>query len=739
MLLLAGTLLLFGTSSAGAASCPNACDDGNPCTDDLCDPVAGCLHSSNSAPCTDANACTSNDVCNSGQCVGGDVAPGCTSCDAVATLPPEGGAFVGAVSGVGSLLAPCASSGSSGERVYRWTPPSSGIATIDTCGDRTQFDTVVYLRGQTCRGSELACNDQAPCAIAGSATGGSRVSAGVTAGQTYHIVVDGVNGASGRFALNVRPPSACGNDVREGSEACDGADAQACASQQCSPVCSCLPPPGGLPDLRPEVTDWYVEHHAQVSAGDVTEGCAESTADATLLRFGVNMHNDGNRRFELGDPKCPSPCTDHPLEVCTNPEFICSPAAGHNHAHYNNYARYELLDAITQSVVIGHKQGFCLLDTVGSCTAPRYNCNFQGISAGCADHYGSSLGCQYLDVTDVPPGSYTLRVRVDPFDKIAELEESNNLVELTVSIPPDACSIVTTIPAQGGTFSGTTVGPSSLSGTCGGGSSQAPEKVFAFTPLVTGSATFKTCGYGTRFDTVLYVNQAACMGGSTVGCNDDSCEIRDGSNHGSRVTLNVTAGTTYYVVVDGYGEAQGDFALTVTPPPGTPPPDADGDGVPDSTDDCPTVPNADQADHDGDGAGDACDQTCASLAAPTAISELEPRSGAVATLAAVHATGLGAAPVVWFGNVEAPIGAVLPDRILVSVPDLVVGAVVGVTVMNPEGCRSAPVNFTVSAPPPATGCGLIGVELLLLLPLARRLGRRVTSQRDRARHTRRWA
>jgi len=37
-------------------------------------------------------------------------------------------------------------------------------------------------------------------------------------------------------------------------------------------------------------------------------------------------------------------------------------------------------------------------------------------------------------------------------------------------------------------------------------------------------------------------------------------------------------------------------------------PDGDGDGVADASDNCPEIPNADQADADGDGVGDACDE-----------------------------------------------------------------------------------------------------------------------------------
>jgi hypothetical protein len=48
---------------------------------------------------------------------------------------------------------------------------------------------------------------------------------------------------------------------------------------------------------------------------------------------------------------------------------------------------------------------------------------------------------------------------------------------------------------------------------------------------------------------------------------------------------------------------------TTTPATPTPIVDTDGDGVPDASDNCPTVANSSQTDSDGDGLGDACDPT----------------------------------------------------------------------------------------------------------------------------------
>ncbi len=48
------------------------CDDGDPCTDDGCYPGSGCVHQNNHAPCDDGSKCTLDDQCAAGTCTPGD-------------------------------------------------------------------------------------------------------------------------------------------------------------------------------------------------------------------------------------------------------------------------------------------------------------------------------------------------------------------------------------------------------------------------------------------------------------------------------------------------------------------------------------------------------------------------------------------------------------------------------------------------------------------------------------------
>jgi len=47
------------------------CNDGDACTDDICDQATGkCVPVNNAAPCDDGNACTTGDTCSDGSCKG---------------------------------------------------------------------------------------------------------------------------------------------------------------------------------------------------------------------------------------------------------------------------------------------------------------------------------------------------------------------------------------------------------------------------------------------------------------------------------------------------------------------------------------------------------------------------------------------------------------------------------------------------------------------------------------------
>jgi len=70
------------------------------------------------------------------------------------------------------------------------------------------------------------------------------------------------------------------------------------------------------------------------------------------------------------------------------------------------------------------------------------------------------------------------------------------------------------------------------------------------------------------------------------------------------------------------------------------PDDGDGDGVLDATDNCPTAPNADQADDDGDGIGDTCDGTVQLSIYDTSASEGAGAATFVVTLSSPTAAAV---------------------------------------------------------------------------------------------------
>lgn len=146
-----------------------------------------------------------------------------------------------------------------------------------------------------------------------------------------------------------------------------------------------------------------------------------------LLRFDLKTPNDGEGDLFLGNPQN----TD-----------LFEYSSCHDHYHFLGYARYSLLDANDNIVANGHKQAFCLLDfeALGPNSPPeQYHCGYQGISAGWSDIYSGSLPCQWVDVTDVPPGNYTLKVEVNFDETLAETDFMNNVALIPVTIGTESC------------------------------------------------------------------------------------------------------------------------------------------------------------------------------------------------------------------------------------------------------------------------------------------------------------
>ena len=157
----------------------------------------------------------------------------------------------------------------------------------------------------------------------------------------------------------------------------------------------------------------------------VVEGCVDGKGKRTLLKFDVATPNIGTADLVLGDPRSNTNI------------FEFSPC--HGHYHFTGYASYELLTTNDSVVVTGRKQAFCLEDFArySSTAGPaKFTCDYQGITVGWQDIYGSYLDCQWLDITGVLPGDYLLRVTINPEQRLIESNYSNNTATAAVRIAP---------------------------------------------------------------------------------------------------------------------------------------------------------------------------------------------------------------------------------------------------------------------------------------------------------------
>lgn len=183
-----------------------------------------------------------------------------------------------------------------------------------------------------------------------------------------------------------------------------------------------------LPDLSVDegalATNMYLEN---VNAGEceMAEACLAGTGMRKVLRFEVRVPNKGPADLYFGNPDAGGRSFEY--------------AECHKHFHFSDFAMYRLLNDKQEAVVVGRKQAFCAMDsaraTQEGAMNPRYDCSNQGIQIGWADVYPADLPCQYLDITDVPTGTYWLEVHTNPRRVITETNYENNVARVKVDLP----------------------------------------------------------------------------------------------------------------------------------------------------------------------------------------------------------------------------------------------------------------------------------------------------------------
>ncbi|REG37425.1 FG-GAP repeat protein [Archangium gephyra] len=194
---------------------------------------------------------------------------------------------------------------------------------------------------------------------------------------------------------------------------------------------------GGKPDVTVDADvisrSMYIERrNFPEAACEVTEHCVGAPGDRRLLRFSVSIPNLGSGAVSIPPPD-------------VRPDLYQFDSC-HQHEHLVGFASYELLTSGNELVAVGRKQGFFLVDLVpycGDAPAPFIDPNgAQGISPGWADVYAGDYPCQWLDITDVPDGTYALRIGVDKSDIVDEEDVHPNSVDVRVKISGTTVEVV---------------------------------------------------------------------------------------------------------------------------------------------------------------------------------------------------------------------------------------------------------------------------------------------------------
>ena len=528
---------------------PVYCDDGNVCTDDSCDPIVGCFHGYNTADCDDGSMCSLNDYCDGGLCTG-DPNPDCICQDDDDCLGFEDGDLCN-----GTLAC----------KGFKCVVDQESIVVCDNSGDSDclvsscQPDSGACI--QTAYKNGRPCNDFNACTLIDMCIGG--VCNGAIApycDDLNECTIDSCDPQLGCIAV----PNA---DTCENGDSCTGGDT--CDDGLCQPgdldLCggdTCLPD-RAISCGDSEVWGTGMNGFTNVVADYACNGLTYPGYEYTYI---FTAPYDGGVTVSLSDEEA-----DTELIVLENMGDGCDPEQCLD-LHLNQVTFEAVEGSIYYFVVDSHDAGL-------EPPEPSYV-----IEVECEPHQELACG----DGAD------------DDMDGLTDCDDDDCFG--TEACSPSACEPAWKLACGDSETWGNYLWGSTNNiddYPCTNWVYEGPEYTYVFVAPVSKPITVVLTEETAETD--LLVLQAT----DQLICDPDAC-VATGF---SEVTFDAVAGTTYYLVVDGWAGAEGSYTITVDCPP-------------DVEFDC-----SDDMDNDEDGATDCDDDDCA-LADACAV-DCNPGSGAL--------------------------------------------------------------------------------------------------------------
>jgi hypothetical protein len=201
------------------------------------------------------------------------------------------------------------------------------------------------------------------------------------------------------------------------------------------------PPQNALPDLVP-LPSWGIT--------------TSRTKTLDLLSFGATVWVGGNGPLDVEGFRNPdSPVMKAYQYFWRNGRVIGRIRAGtmgfdnlkgHHHWHFEQFARYILLNAAKKVAVASHKVGFCIgpsdpvdllaahavqkppvIGLLGQCGQPTALWVQETMPVGWGDTYFQSIAGQSFDITKVPNGTYYIEITANPQRLLHETNTGNDV------------------------------------------------------------------------------------------------------------------------------------------------------------------------------------------------------------------------------------------------------------------------------------------------------------------------